>query len=270
MARGSGATAASLRLIELPKQTWGSHSPLPMPASPSPASPSAPPTSPCGEPLGVSLSPLGPVVPRIAAGVVAGLVDRDPGRSRHTPSRRTARTNRKGGFKRQTPSLRLCDGFGKPHSGTEVPVLAHDDRCLITQFMGGLHQINGQTDVNTLLPPPRSHPACIYVDALVAEMLELVRPKAVPETLDRPARHTGVEANFAEGARRNSGYECTCEPLHVIAGPCIRRRSARNSRCPSALREVEEVLAVDQHEGAHNKKHPPEDGSRRSVQRAGK
>ena len=136
--------------------------------------------------------------------------------------------------------------------------------------LSGLHQINGQTDVNTLLPPPRSHPACIYVDALVPEMSELVRPKAVPGTLGRPARHTGVEANLAQGAPRNSGNESTGKPLHVIAGPCIRRRCTQSSRCPSALREVEEVLAVDQHDGAHNKKHPPGDGSKRSVQRAGK
>ena len=166
--------------------------------------------------------------------------------------------------------MRLCDGFGKSHSGTKVPVLAHEARGLVAQLMGGLHEINGQTDVNPLLPPPSSHSARIYVYALVPELSELVRPKAVPKALGRPARHTGVEANFAKGAPRNSGNESTCEPLHVITRPCIRRRSAQSSRCPSALREVEEILTVDQHNGAHNKKHPPGDGSRRSVQRAGK
>ena len=70
----------------------------------------------------------------------------------------------------------------------------------------------------------------------------------------------GVEADLGEFPLRQAGHKEGCEPLDVVAGPRVGRRSVDGNRSPREPGEVVEVLAVDEDYRAHDMKHPPGDG----------
>lgn len=162
--------------------------------------------------------------------------------------------DRKAGFEDETPILRSGDLLRQTYRGPKVPVLAYDDGDFVLLLIGCPHQIQSQADIHAFLLTTSAHPAPIHVYPPASQMPELVGPESVPEPLGRARsriRYACVEANLRKDATRNPGDESVRQPLNVIARPCVWRRWVGRDGRPSGLRQVIEVLTVDENDGAH-------------------
>ncbi len=164
----------------------------------------------------------------------------------------------------------LSNLLRQPHRRAKVPVLAHDDGVFILSLIGGPHQVQSQADIHSFLLTSGVHPAPVDVNSPAPQIPDLVRPEAVPEQLRRACQRIGhacIEAYADKGATGVPGGQDVRQLLNVVARPSIGRPGPRGPRPPG---EVIEVLAVDEYEGTHTKKHPPRDMAEATIQRAGK
>lgn len=105
--------------------------------------------------------------------------------------------------KSQYSALGFGNFLGQSHCGPEVRVLAYNHHCIISLLVGGLYQIQGQTDIYTLLLASRVDSALEDDYPLLPEAPELVSPETIPERTDARLRYPRVKAGLLKGFAAN-------------------------------------------------------------------
>ena len=214
----------------------------------------------------------GAIIRGVEAGVVGGLADMDPCSTWYSSSRRTTGSDRVCRFNFDCSPLGFSDFFGQSGGGSEIPILTYDDCAVVPYLVCCLDQVDRQADVDAFLLRSTTNPSTVDVDALLRQISQFVVPKFVPTSLAASMSwiwYAGVETYFGESAVRDSGGKRVSQFADVVTWPVVSRGRPDPSHRPSRLREMKEILAVNEDDGSHDKKHPPREATRSCNSRAG-